>query len=50
MIHFDDSNNMLGFLTSDFGYQHRIKLLQHLIDCGDVLLGQPYTYGMCVYL
>ncbi|CAH0397201.1 unnamed protein product [Chilo suppressalis] len=29
---------MLGLLTSDFGYQNRLTLLQQLIECGDVLL------------
>ncbi|XP_068622952.1 AF4/FMR2 family member lilli isoform X2 [Battus philenor] len=37
---------MLGLLTSDFGYQNRLTLLQHLIECGDVLLGRDYVYGL----
>lgn len=36
---------MLGLLTSDFGYQNRITLLQQLIECGDVLLGRELVYG-----
>ncbi|CAG4960990.1 unnamed protein product [Colias eurytheme] len=37
---------MLGLMTSDFGYQNRLTLLQQLIDCGDVLLGQNYVCGL----
>lgn len=36
---------MLGLLTSDFGYQNRLTLLQQLIECGDVLLGRELVYG-----
>lgn len=37
---------MLGLLTSTFGYQNRLTLLQQLIDCGDVLVGKDIVYGM----
>lgn len=35
---------MLGLLSSDFGFQNRLTLLQQLIDCGDALMG----YGMFI--
>lgn len=41
---------MLGLLTSDFGYQNRLTLLQQLIECGDVLLGRELShYGVFIY-
>lgn len=40
---------MLGMLTSDFGYQNRLTLLQQLIECGDVLLGREFVYGMSLW-
>lgn len=36
---------MMGLLAADFGYNNRMTLLQQLIDCGDVLLGNQ-LYGM----
>lgn len=38
-------DTMLGLLTSEFGYQNRLTLLQQLIECGDVLLGRELVYG-----
>lgn len=36
---------MLGLLTSNFGYQNRLTLLQELIECGDILIGNELVYG-----
>lgn len=42
---------MMGLLASDFGYNNRMTLLQQLIECGDVLLGNQLVYGMfCTYV